>query len=626
MKNTILLVALMMWASVGFGQIFTEDFSAATSVDAWNTAGSATEFPGEVTLEWAETDGVEGSGGFRFGGTNGVGGAGRAYIITTTYTDIDFGGATNVKVSISVKSEGLVGTNVSLLSNIAGSVQNVPSTIAELDGANGGFVTFEMTHPAIDGAANSLFFEINVAAGAEQGHGGTIIIDNITITAEGDGGGSTDGNLLTNGDFSDLTDALVPYEQNTDGGWYGNGELREDGGATFYFANVETAGDAFAVNLSQVVPVTEGQRFTLSFDANTDEINSGRTMSVGLGDSQPDWTSVTQDVVLTGESQRFNLDITANGIGDTDSETRETRVIFDMGAAVGVVVIDNVSLVVNNDPGNEVPTPAAAPPAPTEPANEVISIFSDAYQSVTVNNFSADFDDSGFEEVDLDGNAVLRYDLGNFFGIQLANTIDLTSFTHMYFDYWIADETLPPGAVFNPKLSNHGNLPDAPGETSAIEFTNPIGEATTRTWLSFNVELDSFTPITAADRNSVLEILVTSAGTVGNIFIDNLIFYGGTPVSNEEDVFTPNEFALDQNYPNPFNPTTNISFNLPAAAEVTLEVYAINGQKVATLVDGFRNSGSHTVTFDATNLASGVYMYRLASGANVKVNKMLLIK
>ncbi len=85
-------------------------------------------------------------------------------------------------------------------------------------------------------------------------------------------------------------------------------------------------------------------------------------------------------------------------------------------------------------------------------------------------------------------------------------------------------------------------------------------------------------------------------------------------------------FELGQNYPNPFNPSTNINFSIPQSQYVTLKVYDISGREVATLVDGIRNIGEHTINFDATNLASGVYIYQLISGAQVHTKRMLLIK
>ncbi|MCB0313699.1 MAG: alpha/beta fold hydrolase, partial [Calditrichaeota bacterium] len=88
----------------------------------------------------------------------------------------------------------------------------------------------------------------------------------------------------------------------------------------------------------------------------------------------------------------------------------------------------------------------------------------------------------------------------------------------------------------------------------------------------------------------------------------------------------PDEYVLLQNYPNPFNPLTHIRFGLPRASSVTLEIYNILGQKVATLVDQRLNAGYHQVPFEANRFASGLYFYRLNADGFHQVKKMLLMK
>jgi hypothetical protein len=89
---------------------------------------------------------------------------------------------------------------------------------------------------------------------------------------------------------------------------------------------------------------------------------------------------------------------------------------------------------------------------------------------------------------------------------------------------------------------------------------------------------------------------------------------------------TPDRFDLDQNYPNPFNPSTEIHFSVPVASHVDLTVYNVLGQKVETLVNGQREAGYHSIMWDATPYASGVYFYRITAKDFSATKKMLLLK
>lgn len=95
-------------------------------------------------------------------------------------------------------------------------------------------------------------------------------------------------------------------------------------------------------------------------------------------------------------------------------------------------------------------------------------------------------------------------------------------------------------------------------------------------------------------------------------------------------VVAPNGFALSQNYPNPFNPSTTIRYSLEKAGMVSLKVYNVIGQEVATLVNGLQQAGSYSVPFNTkegkTSLASGVYFYRLDAGSFISIKKMILMK
>ncbi|GAB5410118.1 MAG: hypothetical protein BalsKO_24830 [Balneolaceae bacterium] len=101
----------------------------------------------------------------------------------------------------------------------------------------------------------------------------------------------------------------------------------------------------------------------------------------------------------------------------------------------------------------------------------------------------------------------------------------------------------------------------------------------------------------------------------------------GLETSNELVNGVPEKFGLDQNYPNPFNPSTNINFSLPQTSKVTLAVYDMLGRRVATLLDGKQlNAANHSIKFDASALASGMYIYRIEAGSFISTRKMMLIK
>lgn len=101
---------------------------------------------------------------------------------------------------------------------------------------------------------------------------------------------------------------------------------------------------------------------------------------------------------------------------------------------------------------------------------------------------------------------------------------------------------------------------------------------------------------------------------------------GGVVVSNEASTNVISEYKLSQNYPNPFNPSTEIQFRIAESGFTTLKVYDMLGREVSTLVNNNLTSGSHTVQFDASNLASGIYIYRLVSKNASLTRKMSLIK
>ena len=109
---------------------------------------------------------------------------------------------------------------------------------------------------------------------------------------------------------------------------------------------------------------------------------------------------------------------------------------------------------------------------------------------------------------------------------------------------------------------------------------------------------------------------------------DNIVIKGAytNPVTVELSNSTPDDFKLFQNYPNPFNPETTISYNIPIRTNVVLKVYDVMGAEVKVLVNKEQPAGTYNINFDATDLTSGVYFYKLFAGSYVKTMKMILLR
>ncbi|MCO6446366.1 MAG: T9SS type A sorting domain-containing protein [Ignavibacteriota bacterium] len=97
-------------------------------------------------------------------------------------------------------------------------------------------------------------------------------------------------------------------------------------------------------------------------------------------------------------------------------------------------------------------------------------------------------------------------------------------------------------------------------------------------------------------------------------------------ISEENFQQIPENFSLSQNYPNPFNPSTTIRFELPESDIVTLKIFNILGEEVSTLVNTELKAGKHEYQFNANNLSSGIYFYRIQAGSFTETKKMILIR
>lgn len=445
----------------------------------------------------------------------------------------------------------------------------------------------------------------------------------------------TYGQIVTNGDFQ--TGTAAP--------WYGNAANVVDlGGGTFVNqANVEAVGNAFNVNLSQVVTLTSGNTYELSFVAFTDSVTNSRSLIVGLGQAGAPWTALTATSTLTSNPQTFTYQFTIN-YGDAVND----RVIFDMGAALGYVFIDDVSVVqvvstCNNgvQDGNEtgvdcggscppcLPSPTVAAPAqPNRPAADVISIFSDSYAPIATLNYSGvdgqPSNDNTFNTSWCPGATTLVQVQGNntnkvtglgcegvaFF----AGRFNATGFTRFHIDIWTPTTTQD--KVFSFKFSNWNNT--TTGETNAFEYTatnaNTLPSGAQGTWITIDIPMSSLNCINTPPGNACpsvsdfTQFVITS--NLGTVYYDNLYLHKNTVLSTNDF-----ETLKARIYPNPAKDLLNIE------SEISIEkvsVYNILGQEVIS-----KSPNAELVTLDVSSLQVGVYIVKTSINGNVSSTRFI---
>ena len=226
-------------------------------------------------------------------------------------------------------------------------------------------------------------------------------------------------------------------------------------------------------------------------------------------------------------------------------------------------------------------------------------------------------------DVDMDG----MEDIFHTF-LDPAELIDVfpIEFGNMWTDSTSTTFSTAPGTVITTEESSQevdgwGTLITDFGTFNALRATTiltiysfPGLPPTVNTFIDFVTEEGNSFVISIDETNEIFGAVLTlsDAGMVGT--------------SNESLEEVPDAFQLSQNFPNPFNPSTRISYSIPESADVQLSVYTITGKEIVTLVSGMQPAGTHEVTFDASNFASGVYLYRLQTQNFSEVRLMNLIK
>lgn len=222
-----------------------------------------------------------------------------------------------------------------------------------------------------------------------------------------------------------------------------------------------------------------------------------------------------------------------------------------------------------------------------------------------------------------------------------AVSIKSQTFSFQRTDPFIVHDTL--GSV---EILNHGvltNLTNNPFDvTLRITYNLQSGwQAGVCTWiLCYGTGEDSITNTCQPGPNNMYAYFYPDQNIMGAGYVtinikrvsnpseNYTVQFGAStaPVGIKQLSNTVETFNLEQNYPNPFNPSTKIGFSVPKTDYVDLRVYDILGREVKTLLSEQLYTGEYEIEFDARNLSSGMYYYRLQSGDNVSVKKMTLVK
>ncbi len=298
--------------------------------------------------------------------------------------------------------------------------------------------------------------------------GGTYYFDDLTLN-ENDPGSTFDSGLLTNGDFEN---GAAPW---TIGVGTDPVPVVTDAGNSFYSVDVTAAGNPFDVNMSQKLEIIENSSYILTFDAWSDR---ARSLVAGIGLSGGSFANTTESVNLTTTRTTFTLTLTAAGFGAADA-----RVLFDSGAEVGVVNIDNVSLVLDTGSGADTEAP-------------VITLNGDATVTVIVGDT---FTDPGAQANDnVDGDLTGSITVGG-------DTVDTNTIGTYIITYNVSDAAGNAAA----QVTRTVNV-EAPAPFNSGLLTNGDFESGAAPW-TIGVGSDPVPVVTDAG-NSFYSVDVTAAG------------------------------------------------------------------------------------------------------------------
>ncbi|MFY0683292.1 MAG: T9SS type A sorting domain-containing protein [Balneola sp.] len=177
-------------------------------------------------------------------------------------------------------------------------------------------------------------------------------------------------------------------------------------------------------------------------------------------------------------------------------------------------------------------------------------------------------------------------------------------------------------------LTYNVRIGTAPGASDILSANADLGTGKLRTQIGGNAGYNTSLSLQGLPNGTYYwQVQSVDNGFWGSMFSQEQQFEVTlSTVSNEGELEVPVTISLAQNYPNPFNPSTTISYSLQSPGNVNVQIFDITGRLVQVLVNERKTAGEHSVSFDASNLASGLYIYRLQTAGKIMTKKMTLIK
>jgi len=176
---------------------------------------------------------------------------------------------------------------------------------------------------------------------------------------------------------------------------------------------------------------------------------------------------------------------------------------------------------------------------------------------------------------------------------------------------YTTDDGLPSNTVYDIEVDEKGTIWVSTGKGISCYYKDR--------WINYRIIDNTYLDEALIEIDNDGVVWIGVGVSLFSFTYDEIVF-----VMKEEHV--PRKISMSPACPNPFNPTTTIEFSIPSPSDVKLTVYSVSGQKVATLADGFMSAGKHTVVFDGSDLASGLYFYRIQAGGIIKTGKMMLVR